>query len=83
MAPTAVGKVYVKHWFMYRLLHRYGFYLCIHRRNYCSSSACLVFFKVMYLEKGYSLDPKAALPLRCEVGKVRDEKYSFLHRCLR
>lgn len=35
----------------------------------------------MYLEKGYTLDPKAALPLRCEVGKVREGKYSFLHRC--
>lgn len=35
----------------------------------------------MCLEKGYGLDPKAALPLRCEVGKARDEKYIFLRRC--
>lgn len=38
-------------------------------------------FFVMCLEKGYSLDPNAALSLGCKVGKVREEKSIFLHRC--
>jgi len=38
------------------------------------------FFEDMCLEKEHSLDPKAALSLWCEDGKVGGEKYSFLHR---
>lgn len=40
LAITATGKVHVKHQFIYRLLHRYGFHVCVHRASYCSSFVC-------------------------------------------